>query len=146
MELPEDAVKKGANMKRRDLVMSALVGAAAAIRLPRRAEAAASDAWTNVVFSENDLGHWKGMEKLHVPIVQVNGDKINIRTPHPMSEAHYIVSHTVVLADGRFIDRKTFSWKDQPVSEHSLPAGYRGSITVTSTCNLHDLWTKTVKI
>jgi superoxide reductase len=133
-------------MKRRDLVMSALAGTAAAVGLPRRAEAAASDAWTNVVFSENNLGHWKGMEKLHVPIVQVSGGKITIRTPHPMTEPHYIVSHTVVLADGRFVDRKTFSWKDQPVSEHTLPAGYRGGVTVTSTCNLHDLWVKAVKV
>jgi superoxide reductase len=56
------------------------------------------------------------------------------------------VSHSVVLADGRFIDRKTFSWKDQPASEHVLPAGYKGSLIVTSTCNLHDIWIKTVKI
>jgi superoxide reductase len=63
-----------------------------------------------------------------------------------MSEAHYIVSHTVVLDNGTFINRKTFNWKDQPVSEHSLPTGYRGSVTVTSTCNLHDMWIKNMKI
>lgn len=133
-------------MKRRDLLMTALTGTAATVTLPRLAEAATPDAWANVLFTEDNPGHWKGKEKLHVPIVQINGDKITIHTPHPMSEPHYIVSHTVVLADGRFIDRKTFSWKDQPVSEHSLPTGYRGSVTVTSTCNLHDIWIKKVKI
>jgi superoxide reductase len=133
-------------MKRRDLVITALTGTAATVTLPRLAQAASPDAWTNVLFTEDNRGHWKGMEEHHVPVVQIKGDKITIRTPHPMSEAHYIVSHTVVLADGKFIDRKTFSWKDQPVSEHSLPAAYRGSATVTSTCNLHDIWIKTVKI
>ena len=133
-------------MKRRDLVMSALTGTAATATLARRAEAAAPNAWTNVVFTENDLGHWKGMQERHVPVVQVNGDKITVRTPHPMSEPHYIVSHTVVLANGTFVSRKTFNWKDQPVSEHSLPAGYKGGVTVTSACNLHDLWLKTVKV
>jgi superoxide reductase len=138
--------RKGLNMKRRDLVITAVTGTAATVTLPRRAEAAAPDGWTNVIFTENNLGHWKGMQERHVPVVQVNGDKISIRTPHPMSEAHYIVSHSVVLADGTFIDRKTFSWKDQPVSEHSLPAGYKGSVTVTSTCNVHDLWIEIVTI
>jgi superoxide reductase len=141
-----DAYKKGPNMKRRDLVITALTGTAATVTLPRLAEAASPDAWTNVLFTEDNLGHWKGMQERHVPVVQVNGDKITVRTPHPMSEPHYIVSHTVVLADGRFINRKTFNWKDQPVSEHSLPAEYKGSVTVTSTCNLHDIWITTVKI
>lgn len=131
-------------MKRRNLLAATLVGAGFA--LPRSAGAAPSDAWTNVLFRESDLGHWAAVEKLHVPIVRVHDGKMTIRTPHPMTEPHYIVSHTVVLADGRFLDRKTFNWKDQPVSEHSLPAGYRGTVIVTSTCNLHDLWVKSVEV
>jgi superoxide reductase len=133
-------------MKRRDFGIAALTGTAAIITLPRLAKAAAPDAWSNVLFTEDNPGHWKGKETLHVPVVEIKGDKITIHTPHPMSEEHYIVSHTVVLDNGSFVDRKTFNWKDQPVSEHSLPTGYRGSVTVTSTCNLHDMWIKTVKI
>ena len=133
-------------MIRRDFVINALTGTAAIVTLPRVGEAAAPNTWNNVLFTEDNPGHWKGKEKLHVPIVEIKGGKITVHTPHPMSEAHYIVSHTVVLGDGRFIDRKTFNWKDHPVSEHSLPTGYRGSITVTSTCNLHDVWIKNVKV
>jgi superoxide reductase len=133
-------------MKRRDLIIAAVTGTAATATLPTAAEGAAPDTWTNVLFTEGNLGHWKGMEGHHVPVVQISGEKISIRTPHGMSEAHFIVSHTVILADGRFIGRKTFSWKDQPVSEHSLPTGYKGSVTVTSTCNLHDIWIKTMNI
>ncbi len=50
------------------------------------------------------------------------------------------------LADGTDLDRKTFTWKDQPTSTHKLPEGYKGAVTVTSTCNLHDFWLKTVTV
>jgi superoxide reductase len=132
-------------MKRRDLVMRALTGAAATVALPHLAQAA-EPGLTNVVFTQDNPGHWKGAEAKHVPVVEVNGGKLSIRTPHAMSEAHYIVSHTVVLADGTFVDRKTFTWKDEPVSEFTLPAGYKGSVTVTSACNIHDLWIKTLSV
>jgi len=105
-----------------------------------------ANTWTNVLFTEDNPGHWKGKEQTHVPVVEIAAGKLTVRTPHGMSEAHFIVSHTVVLADGTFVDRKTFSWKDQPVSEHTLPAGYKGSVTVTSTCNLHDTWLKSIKV
>lgn len=133
-------------MKRRDMVVTALTGTVASVALTGRGAAAESDAETNILFSGDNYGHWKGMAEHHVPVVEMNGEKMTVRTPHAMSEAHYIVSHSVVLADGRFLDRKTFTWKDQPVSEHSLPAGYKGSVTVTSTCNMHDIWVKTVKV
>jgi superoxide reductase len=83
---------------------------------------------------------------LHIPETTVAGGKLTIKTPHPMSEAHYIVSHTVVLADGTFLSRKTFTYKDEPVSEHALPAGYTGKVTVTSTCNQHDWWAKSISV
>lgn len=132
-------------MDRRDFALSALLGGAAAI-LPSIGQAAASGAYRNVIFTQADPGHWAAVEAIHVPLVTVSGGKLTIKTPHPMSESHYIVSHTVVLADGRFLGRKTFSWKDQPVSEHVLPAGYQGPVIVTSTCNLHDFWVKTITV
>jgi len=133
-------------MKRRNFVITALTGTAAVVTLSRVAETAAPDAWTNVLFTEDNPGHWKGKEKLHVPMVEINGDKITVRTPHPMSEAHFIVSHSVVLDNGTFLDRKTFTWKDEPASEYALPAGYKGGVTVASTCNQHDVWIKSVTV
>jgi superoxide reductase len=131
-------------MHRRSFVTTALAGAAAAVTLPRIAQADQNNDWTNVVFTESDPGHWKDVEKLHVPVVKIDGRKMTVTTPHPMSEAHYIVSHTVVLEGGKFLDRKTFNWKDKPTSEHTLPEGYKGRVTVTSTCNLHDWWVKSI--
>jgi superoxide reductase len=131
-------------MQRRNIAKSALAGAALAV-LPVAAKADA-DQNANVVFTAADPGHWAGVEALHIPIVTVSGGTLTIKTPHPMSVPHYIVSHTVVLADGKFLDRKTFTHADQPVSTHTLPAGYTGPVTITSTCNLHDFWVKTISV
>ena len=136
-------------MERRQFVRAALTAsasAAAGAALSNPAEAASPATLTNVVFSEDDPGHFAAVKALHVPQVEVDAGSLKVTTPHPMSEAHYIVSHTVVLGDGTFVNRKTFSWHDHPVSTHPLPAGYKGQVTVTSTCNLHDWWVKTVTV
>ncbi len=132
-------------MKRRNMGKSIVAGAALAAVLPLAARAAA-DPDHNVVFSAEDPGHWKGVEALHVPVVTVSNGVMTIKTPHPMTAPHFIVSHTVVLADGTFLDRKTFVYTDEPVSMHTLPSGYSGIVKVTSTCNLHDFWVKTVSV
>ena len=133
-------------MQRREFAKSAILSMvmAAATSVAGRAESA--DPYKNVVFTEGDPGHWAKVEKLHIPETTVADGKLTIKTPHPMSAAHYIVSHTVVLGDGTFLSRKTFTYNDQPVSEHTLPAGYTGKVTVTSTCNLHDWWAKSISV
>ena len=136
-------------MERRQFVRTTLAGAASAavgMAASPVAHAAQDPALTNIVFTAGDPGHFAGLQKLHVPIVVVADGMLKVRTPHPMSEAHYIVSHTVVLGDGHFVSRKTFNWRDQPVSEHPLPAGFKGSVTATSTCNLHDWWLTQVTV
>jgi superoxide reductase len=129
-------------MERRKFLTAALTGAAGFALVSR--EAGASEAsgpdLENVIFTEQSPGHWKGKEKLHAPIVEVKGDVLTVTTPHPMSEAHFIVSHSVVLQGGKPLSRKTFTWKDAPISTHTLPPGYKGKIIVTSTCNQHDWW------
>ena len=71
---------------------------------------------------------------------------MSVNTPHPMSDAHFIVSHTVILAGNKYLDRKNFTSKDMPTSTYTLPAGYKGSVTVLSACNLHDLWAATITV
>jgi len=131
-------------MQRRILATGAIAGAAIASVLPAAATAARRE--ENVVFTAEDPGHWAQVEKLHVPETMVSGSTLTVKTPHPMSEPHFIVSHTVVLAGGKFLDRKTFTWTDEPVSTHTLPDGYKGKVIITSTCNLHDFWVKTITV
>jgi superoxide reductase len=134
------------DMDRRDLAKSAVLGAAMAVALPLAGNAQTPDPDENVVFTEGDPGHWADKVALHVPLVTVVGNTLTVKTPHSMSEAHYIVSHTVVLAGGVFLSRKTFTHMDTPVSEHILPPGYKGKVTCTSTCNQHDFWVKSISV
>jgi superoxide reductase len=133
-------------MQRRNFGARALAGGALIATLPLAAKAASGMHWQNLVFTKTDTGHWTGVEALHVPVLTLAGQTLTVRTPHPMSPAHYIVSHTVVLAGGVFLDRKTFTPADEPVSTHTLPAGYRGEVLVTSTCNLHDFWLEKLSV
>ncbi len=134
-------------MLRRDFAKSALMGAGLVAALPASSGAAAAPPNRNIVFTQADPGHWgPNFAAVHVPQVTVAGGVVKISTPHPPSDGHYIVSHTVVLADGAFLHRKNFAPMDEPVSEHKLPDGYKGLITVTSACNQHDLWTTTVTV
>ena len=127
-------------MQRRYFGARALAGGALLATLPLAAKAESGAHWQNLVFTKSDPGHWSAMESLHVPVLTVTGQTLTVRTPHPMSPTHYIVSHTVVLEGGVFLDRKTFTPADEPFSTHTVPAGYQGDVLVTSTCNLHDFW------
>jgi len=133
-------------MQRRDFAKSAIVGMAAAAAVTAAARAAGDNPDKNVVFTEANPGHWEKVISLHIPQMTTASGKLTVKTPHPQSEVHYIVSHTVVLGDGTFVSRKTFSYRDEPISEHMLPVGYAGEVTVTSTCNQHDYWAKTIKV
>jgi superoxide reductase len=134
------------DLRRRDLAKTALLAAAATALPAAAARAAMPSAENNLVFTKDDPGHWAGKEALHVPLATVAGSTLTVKTPHPMSEAHYIVSHSVVLDGGKYLSRAVFTPKDKPVSTHTLPAGYKGKVTVTSTCNLHDFWVASITV
>jgi superoxide reductase len=133
-------------MQRRDFAKSVILGLTAASVMPVAGKAADANANENVIFTESQPGHWAKAAAAHVPQTSAANGKVTVKTPHPMSEEHYIVSHSVVLGNGTFVSRKTFSHKDEPVSEHTLPAGYKGMVTIVSTCNQHDTWVKTISV
>ena len=133
-------------MQRRDLVKSVILGMTAASVMPVAGNAADASANENVIFTESQPGHWAKAAPAHIPQTSVASGKVTVKTPHPMSEEHYIVSHSVVLGNGTFVSRKTFSHKDEPVSEHPLPSDYKGKVTIISTCNQHDTWVKTISV
>src|ERR1700761_3634453 len=95
---------------RRDLARLALAGTAAVVALPIAAAKAATPN-TNIIFTKDDPGHWAGKEATHVPQVTVSGSMLMVKTPHPMTEAHFIVSHSAVLDGGKYLDRKVFTPK-----------------------------------
>ncbi len=107
----------------------------------------------NIIFTKRREGVWQGKAGSHVPTISAerSGDTVTltVETKHGMSEAHYIVRHTVVSSKGKVLGAKTFSWKDEPVStyEVKLPAGSGPqTVFVTSFCNKHDLWLARTKL
>jgi superoxide reductase len=126
---------------RRDFLKGTAVAASlVAFGSTRRSLAAGKPEYTNIVFTKENPGRWKGKEALHVPKVTITGSKVLVVTNHPMSQEHYIVRHTLALADGTFLGAKTFTPADKPESSYELPHGYKGRFYVTSFCNLHDFW------
>ena len=101
---------------------------------------ASSAPYAGVVYTKDQPGQWAKKVGSHAPEVKVEGGKVSLITKHPMSEAHYIVRHTVVLADGTVVGGKTFTPADKPESSFELPAGYKGKAYATSFCNKHDMW------
>jgi len=109
----------------------------------RPAEALASTAGfpPGVIYTADNPGKWAGKEGSHAPKVSVEGKTVSIRTPHPMSEKHFIVRHTLVAANGTVLGTKTFFPTDpEAVSSFDLPDGSSGTFRATSFCNLHDFW------
>jgi superoxide reductase len=134
------------DLRRRDFARTALFGAAAAAVLPAAAKAADKSPAQNLIFTHDDPGYWAGKEATHTPVATVADGVLTVTTPHAMSEAHFIVSHSVVLDGGKYLGRAVFTPASKPVSTHMLPAGYKGKVTVTSTCNLHDFWMATITV
>jgi superoxide reductase len=122
-----------------------LVGMVAA---GRAAEAQAGPAFPPaLVYTQDAPGRWAGKETLHVPKVTVEGGKVTIVTPHPMTAPHFIVKHSLITPKGTIVGEKTFaSTEPKAESAYELPAGFTGTLWATSFCNLHDLWLTEVTI
>ncbi|HEB70056.1 MAG TPA: twin-arginine translocation signal domain-containing protein [Desulfobulbus sp.] len=131
--------------RRSFLKTSAVAVSVLALTQSGSAFASDNEGYKGIVYTKENPGQWAKKVGSHAPVVTVKGSEVTVETKHPMSEAHYIVRHTLVLADGTVIGGKTFTPKDKPVSTYTLPAGYKGDLYATSFCNLHDFWLTEVK-
>lgn len=62
---------------RRDLLKTtALAASLAAFGSVRRSFAAGKPKYTNIIFTKDDPGRWKGKESIHVPQVTITGSKV----------------------------------------------------------------------
>ncbi len=107
---------------------------------------ASSASTSGIIYSAKDEGQWKGKNGSHAPAIHIDGSNVHVMTRHGMSEAHFIVRHTLVDAGGTVLGAKTFSPTDKPASTFTIPGGYRGKLTATSFCNLHDLWVTEITV
>lgn len=129
------------NERRTFLRKSVLLAGAMILGGATRAFASSGMFPAGLIYTEKNTGKWAGKEGSHVPRVTVEGSRVTIVTPHPMSTPHYIVRHTLVATDGTVLGEKTFTPTDnKAVSTYDLPAGRSGALYATSFCNLHDFW------
>lgn len=126
---------------RRDFIKGSLVAASALAVGSVKIASAQVAPYTNIIYTADNLGKWEKKVGSHLPSITIEGNKVTLFTKHGMAEKHYIVRHTLVLADGTVVGGKTFSGTSAEArSSYELPAGYKGVIYGTSFCNLHDFW------
>ena len=132
---------------RREFLKGSLVLAGAAIAGSAVPAQSASTFPAGLIYTKDATGRWAGKEGAHVPTVTVQGKNVKVVTPHPMTHKHFIVKHTLVTAEGKFIGEKTFENTDHAAeSSYALPEGFKGTLWATSFCNLHDFWLTEFKI
>jgi superoxide reductase len=126
---------------RREFLKGSLVLAGAALVGSAVPGHSASNFPAGLIYTQEAPGRWAGKEGAHLPKVTVEGKNIRVVTPHPMTQKHFIVKHTLVTAEGKFIGEKTFENTDPAAeSSYGLPEGFKGTLWATSFCNLHDFW------
>jgi superoxide reductase len=128
---------------RRDFLKTAAAAAAAAAAGSAVSAFAAEEALPSlpgIIHTKEQQGGWAGKAGSHAPQITVEGGKVSVITAHPMTAEHFIVRHTLVLADGAVVGGKTFTPSDKPESSYELPKDWKGKIRATSFCNLHDFW------
>jgi len=126
---------------RRDFLKGSLALAGAAAVTRAAGARAAMMFPPGLIYTAATPGRWAGKEGGHAPKVTVAGRKVTILTPHLMSEPHFIVKHTLLTADGKFLGEKTFTAvSPKAESSYDLPEDIKGAVWATSFCNLHDLW------
>jgi superoxide reductase len=129
-------------MERRDFLKTSLLVAGASVALgAERSFASPTTFPPGVIYTKDNPGRWAEKAGGHLPKVTVEGGRVTIVTPHPMTEKHFIVRHTLVAPDGTVLGEKTFTPAEaRAESSFELPKGQGGTLYATSFCNLHDFW------
>ena len=99
-----------------------------------------------ILYTEENLGMWAEKIELHLPEVTVEGMKVTLLTPHPMTAEHHIVRHTVVAADGTVVGGKTFYPDKDQTAQSSYELKAKGKYVATSFCNKHDMWVREFEV
>jgi len=127
--------------RRRDFLKGSMVLTGAAVMGNAAFAQGASKFPAGLVYTKDAPGRWAGREGSHAPKVTMEGATIKITTAHTMSQKHYIVKHTLLTPEGKFLGEKTFAPTDSAAeSTYTLQDGFKGTVWAASFCNIHDLW------
>jgi len=133
--------------RRRDFLKGSMALTGAAVLSGDAFAQGASKFPAGLIYTKDAPGRWAGREGSHAPKVTMDGTVLKITNAHTMSEKHYIVKHTLLTPEGKFLGEKTFAPTDSaPESSYTLPDGFKGTVWAASFCNIHDLWVTEFKI
>jgi len=127
--------------RRRDFLKGSMALTGAAVMGNAAFAQGASKFPAGLVYTKDAPGRWAGREGSHAPKVTLEGAAIKISNAHTMSQKHYIVKHTLLTPEGKFLGEKTFAPTDSAAeSTYTLPDGFKGTVWAAIFCNIHDLW------
>ena len=136
-------IKKDISAYSRRLFLKGALSTAAAATTISAANVFASShtTMTGVIYTKENPGKWAKKVGGHLPSINIDSNKVTIKTNHGMSKKHFIVRHTLVSEQGEVLGEKTFTPEDEEaVSSFELAASYKGKLYATSFCNKHDFW------
>lgn len=91
-------------------------------------------------YTKEHQGRWEGKAGSHAPIITIEGNKVTVETKHGMSEAHYIVKHSLLDSNGNVLGEQIFFPRDaKAISTYVIDGNYK-ELYALSFCNIHDLW------
>ena len=93
---------------------------------------------------EYKAGETEGAGEKHIPVVQVEGNKVTVKVgevTHPMTEEHYI--GVIWLVTDKTTHRAALSHTGTPEAVFALADGEK-PLEAYEFCNLHGLWKTTI--
>jgi len=129
-------------MNRRSFIRLSTASAATGIIAPSTVLASVTNMAGGVYYTKDTPGRWSKKITGHLPVIEVDQNKIEVTTPHGMHGFdHYIVKHMILNDKFEYITEHMFNPEKEkaPVSMFDLK-GYSGRIHVLSVCNKHDTW------
>lgn len=127
--------------KRRDFLKASLVTSAGLVAATVLPASAAENSKANIfAYTKENQGRWEGKAGSHAPVVTIEGNKVTVETKHGMSEAHYIVKHSLLDANGNVLGEQIFFPQDKKAISTYVIEGKYTELYALSFCNIHDLW------
>lgn len=127
--------------KRRDFLKASLVTSAGLVAATVLPASAAEDTKANIfAYTKEHQGRWEGKAGSHAPVITIEGNKITVETKHGMSEAHYIVKHSLRDSNGNVLGEQVFLPQDKKAISTYVVEGKHAELYALSFCNIHDLW------
>lgn len=126
---------------RRDFLKTSLAASAGLVAATVVPVSAADNSKANIfAYTQEHQGRWEGKAGSHAPVITIEGNKITVETKHGMSEAHYIVKHSLLDGNGNVLGEQVFFPQDKKAVSTYVVEGKHPELYALSFCNIHDLW------